>query len=481
VSVGLHLGIDVGTQGTKALVYDAESGAVVGRGSRSYGLIEGLAPGACEQDPGTWVDAVRESVSEALGGLEAAAVEGIGVSGQQHGFVALDDADQVIRPAKLWCDTETAPEAEELSQTTGVPTPAGFTASKILWLKRHEPESFSKLARVLLPHDYVNFVLTGEAAMECGDASGTGFFDPVSRAFDEARMRAIDEGLAGWLPGLISPNEAVGGLREEWATKWGLRPGIPIAPGSGDNMMSAMGAGAVRPGVLVMSLGTSGTLFAQAEHAVVDPAGEVAPFCDATGHWLPLLCTLNCTTVTEEVRACAGLDHAELTAMAESVPPGCEGVSFLPFLAGERTPDWPHASGALLGLREGSLRPARLYRAAMEGATFALAVGLDRLRQLGVEADELRLVGGGSKNPLWRQVVADVTGLSVRIPAEAESAALGGALQSLALADDRPLVEALRTVHVPLEPETIEPCEETRGVYEEALSRHLERAAGLFD
>ena len=229
-----------------------------------------------------------------------------------------------------------------------------------------------------------------------------------------------------------------------------------------------------------MSLGTSGTLFAQAEHAVVDPAGEIAPFCDATGHWMPLLCTLNCTTATEEVRAGTGLEHAALTALAEEVAPGCDGVSFLPFLAGERTPDWPHASGALLGLREGSLRPGLLYRAAMEGATFALAAGVERLRKLGVVADELMLVGGGSKNPLWRQVVADATGLRVRLPAEPESAALGGALQSLALAADAPLIEALREVRVPLELEAIEPSDQARSPYEEALARHLERAAGLF-
>ncbi len=478
--MGLHLGVDVGTQGTKALVYDSETGAVVGRGGVSYGLIEGLAAGACEQDPATWVEAVRAAVHEALAGQDAGAVKGIGVSGQQHGFVALDAGHEVIRPAKLWCDTETAPEAEELSRETGVQTPAGFTASKILWLKRHEPESFSRLAHVLLPHDYINFVLTGELAMECGDASGTGFFDPVERAFSEPRMNAIDEGLAGCLPALIGPDEAVGGLREEWATEWGLPQGVPVSPGSGDNMMSAIGSGAVRPGVLVMSLGTSGTLFAQAEHAVVDPAGEIAPFCDATGHWMPLLCTLNCTTATEEVRAGTGLEHAALTSLAEEVAPGCDGVSFLPFLAGERTPDWPHASGALLGLREGSLRPGLLYRAAMEGATFALAAGVERLRKLGVVADELMLVGGGSKNLLWRQVVADVTGLRVRLPAEPESAALGGALQSLALAQDAPLIEALREVRVPLESLAIEPSEEARGPYEEALTRHLERAAGLF-
>lgn len=478
--MGLHLGVDVGTQGTKALVYDPEVGAVVGRGARSYGLIEGLAPGACEQDPATWVEAVRESVREALVGLDASAVAGVGVSGQQHGFVALDEALEVIRPAKLWCDTETAPEAEELSQLTGVPTPAGFTASKILWLKRHEPASFARLAHVLLPHDYINLVLTGELAMECGDASGTGFFDPVERAFSSARMSAIDDSLEGWLPELIGPDVAVGGLREEWAEAWGVPSGIPVSPGSGDNMMSAIGSGAVRPGVMVMSLGTSGTLFAQAEAPVIDPAGEIAPFCDATGHWMPLLCTLNCTTATEEVRAGTGLDHRALTEAAREIPPGCGGVSFLPFLAGERTPDWPHATGALLGLREGSLRPGLLFRAAMEGATFALAAGAERLKKLGVAADELMLVGGGSKNSLWREIVADVTGLRVRLPKEAESAALGGALQSLALAAKEPLIEALRSVPVPLEEEAIEPSDAARGTYDEALARHTERAAQLF-
>ncbi|MCH2107041.1 MAG: xylulokinase, partial [Planctomycetes bacterium] len=244
--------------------------------------------------------------------------------------------------------------------------------------------------------------------------------------------------------------------------------------------MSAIGSGAVRPGVLVMSLGTSGTLFAQAEQPVVDPAGEIAPFCDATGHWMPLLCTLNCTTVTEEVRAGTGLDHEALTAAAGEVAPGCEGVSFLPYLAGERTPNWPHATGALLGLREGSLRPGLLFRAAMEGATFALAAGVDRLKELGVAADELMLVGGGSKNALWRQVVADVTGLRVRLPAEAESAALGGALQSLALAADAPLVDALRGQAVPLEDEAIEPSPEAQRAYQDALALHLDRARQLF-
>ena len=316
--------------------------------------------------------------------------------------------------------------------------------------------------------------------MECGDASGTGFFDPVKRCFDEQGMSAIDERLPEWLPDLIGPDAALGGLREEWAKEWGLRAGVPISPGSGDNMMSALGAGAVRPGVSVMSLGTSGTMFAQAEQAIIDPAGEIAPFCDATGHWLPLLCTLNCTTVTEEVRAGTGLDHDALTALAGSVSPGCDGVSFLPYLAGERTPNWPAASGALLGLREGSLQPGVLYRAAMEGASFALVAGLERLRSLGVVTEELRLVGGGSKNPLWRQIVADITGLSVRQPSEPESAALGGALQSLALQGAGSQIDVLRGIHVPLEDAVVDPNPSAKEAYEEAFGLYEARSRHLF-
>ena len=293
-------------------------------------------------------------------------------------------------------------------------------------------------------------------------------------------MSAIDEGLSAMLPGLIGPDAALGGLRDEWAKEWGLPAGLPISPGSGDNMMSALGAGAVRSGVTVMSLGTSGTMFAQAEHAVVDPAGEIAPFCDAIGRWLPLLCTLNCTTVTEEVRAGTGLDHDALTQQAERVSSGCAGVSFLPYLAGERTPNWPTASGALLGLREGSLQPGVLYRAAMEGASFALVAGLERLDALGVSTEELRLVGGGSKNRLWRQVIADITGLCVRQPSEPESAALGGALQSLSLERGGSQIETLRGVHVPLEEVVIEPRASEREAYQEAFGRYKARSAHLF-
>nr|MBC8329061.1 xylulokinase [Planctomycetota bacterium] len=383
--MALFLGLDAGTQGAKALVYDAEAGRVVGRGASAYGLLPAREPGEAEQHPYTWVEGVEAAIAQALAdpAVDARAIRGLAVSGQQHGFVALDERGEVLRPAKLWCDTSTAAEAAELSRTLGRPLPAGYTASKVLWLKRHEPEHFARLRTALLPHDYLNLHFTGTAVAEAGDASGTGYFDPERREWDARAANAIDAGLLAMLPPLIGPDQPAGRIRPELAARLGLPEDLLVAPGSGDNMMSALGAGAVADGVLVMSLGTSGTLFARSPRPVIDPEGQIAPFCDATGAWLPLLCTMNCTTVTEEVRAAFGLGLDELTALAEAVPPGCDGLSFLPYLAGERSPDWPRASGVLHGLRAGGLRPGPLFRAAMEGASFALLLGHERLRRFG--------------------------------------------------------------------------------------------------
>jgi xylulokinase len=469
-----YLGIDVGTQGVKALVYDADAGRVVGRGAVPLELLEIGREGAAEQHPEDWLRATDTAVREALGGedVRREALAGIGVSGQQHGFVALDGKEQVLRPAKLWCDTETAPEAAELSRTLGRPLPAGWTASKILWLKRHEPDSFARLRHVLLPHDYVNLWLTGRRAMEAGDASGTGLMAAPTRSWDGTALRAIDAGLAAMLPELVRHDSWLGALKAERATAWGLPDGIPVAPGSGDNMMSALGAGAVREGVVVCSLGTSGTLFGRSDTPLEDHEGLVAPFCDALGGWLPLLCTMNCTTVVEEVRAGFGLDHDAAAALAAEVPPGCDGLLFLPYLNGERAPDWPHARGVLHGLGTGDLRAERLYRAAMEGATLALLAGWRRMQALGLRAEELRVVGGGSKSALWRRILADAFGLPLRFPAEPESAALGGALQAWALdAGDGDPATFLAAHPVPLGDSVVEPDSSVAPVYKEAAER----------
>ncbi len=425
----LWLGLDVGTQSTKALVVD-RTGAVVGRGAHAYGLIEGLAPGHAEQHPDTWIDAVRRATAAALQGLEPGRIAGVGVSGQQHGCVVLDAEDRVIRPAKLWCDTSTAAEARALSQQLGRAVPTGFTASKLAWLKAHEPQHFARVRAVLLPHDYVNFRLTGNKTMEAGDASGTGFFDPVARDWDAKACAAIDPLLRRWLPPLLPPGAPAGTLSADGARLLALPSGLPVSAGGGDNMMSAIGSGCTRPGVVTLSLGTSATVFTRTDAPVLDREGLIAPFCSSDGGWLPLLCVMNCTGVLEEVRALTGMDHAALTAAAAKVPAGSEGLLWLPFLQGERVPDLPDATGSLLGLRPGLLRPGHLYRAAMEGVACNLAWGVDRLRGLGVVVQAVNLVGGAARNALWCQILADALAVPVQVLQEAESAALGAALQA---------------------------------------------------
>jgi len=463
----LTLGLDVGTQSTKALVLDADSMEVVARASCAYGLIPDLAPGAAEQHPATWTEAVEKVMDEVLADSDAGAVRAMSVSGQQHGLVALDASDQVIRPAKLWCDTETSAEAAELGM------PAGYTAPKVMWMQRHEPAAFDRLRTILLPHDYVNLHLTGARVSECGDASGTGFFDPVERVYKPSFFDAA------LLPELIPHDRFIGTLRPALAERLGLGP-IPVAPGSGDNMLSALGSGAVTEGTVVMSLGTSGTLFAHADAPVIDPAGAVAPFCDATGGWLPLVCTMNCTTPLEEVSAAHGVSLAQLTDLAAKEAPGSSGLTFLPYLAGERTPDWPGASGVLHGIRPGTLRPGLVFRAAMEGASFALQQGWQRMQALGLKADEIRLVGGGSANPLWRCILADLFGVPLCLPAEAETAALGAAIQAAAILEETSVADFLSAHPLPMEGEAVTPDAGRSAVYRDAAAEFERLGARLF-
>lgn len=432
-NVSLVLGLDVGTQGTKGLLVDPATRRVVARAAVSYDLIAGLAPGAAEQHPETWIDAVRDVARALLATDESAArrVEAVGVSGQQHGLVVLDEQDDVVRPAKLWCDTETVEEARELSALLGRAVPTGFTAPKVRWLAKHEPRAWARTRSVLLPHDYLNFRLTGEKTMEAGDASGTGFFDPEKRRFKPEDMAATDLDLEAKLPPLIGAGEPAGTLSAEGAALLGLREGVLVSAGGGDNMMSAIGSGATRPGVVVVSLGTSGTVFTHSDFAVVDPQGAIAPFCSSAGGWLPLLCVMNLTGVTEEVKHAFGSDATELTEAARGVAPGCDGLMWLPYLQGERVPDLPSATGTLLGMRPGHLRAGVLFRAAIEGTSLNLAWGVTRMRALGIEVSEVNLVGGAAKNDLWRSVLADTLECPVAPLAEPESGALGAALQAL--------------------------------------------------
>jgi len=436
------IGIDSGTQSTKAVLVDGGTGRIVAVKSEAYDILPSDVPGAKEQDPADWVRAtaaVIEGVLQEAGGA-AGSVAAIGISGQQHGFVPLDAEGRVIRPAKLWCDTATAPQCETLIGRLGGPSqtieklgnsiPAGFTASKILWLKEREPEHFARLATVLLPHDYLAWWLTGRAHMEWGDASGTALMDVRTRTWRAEALAAIDAGLAAKLPALSPSIEPAGAVQPSVAARFGFGPNVLVS-GSGDNMMGAVGTGNVSDGIVTASLGTSGTIYACSEKPIVDPVGEVAAFCDATGRWLPLVCTMNVTVATEMVRRMFGLDHAGLSAAAASVPAGSEGLLLVPFFEGERTPNVPDGTGVWIGVRPRTSDAAHMARAAMEGVTLGLNYGLNRLRSLGLAPREIRLTGGGSKSAVWRQIAADIFDCPVVCPESEEGAAYGAALHAM--------------------------------------------------
>jgi xylulokinase len=439
----IALGIDCGTQSLKTVALDGETGRILASASKSYDLIEGLPAGHAEQNPGMWWEALGETVAKVLSDLGArrSEVAGIGVSGQQHGFVPLDANHEVIRPAKLWCDTSTAAQCDEIRAKLGGREKAialagndllpGFTAPKILWLKQNEPANFARLAHVALPHDFLNLRLTGTLRMEYGDASGTALMDVRTRAWCGEICQAIDEELLSKLPPIGSSLEPVGTLLPDLAAAWGLPPKVAVSAGGGDNMMAAIGTGNIAPGTVTASLGTSGTIFACADKPVIDPRGEIAAFCDSANHWMPLLCTMNVTVATEAFRTLFGWDHARMDAEISSVPPGADGLLFLPYLQGERTPNLPHGCGVLHGMTTTNLTPAHMARAVMEGVTMGMAYGLRRMESLGLAPSEIRLTGGGSQSPVWRQNLADVFGYPVVTMQSAEAAALGAAIQAL--------------------------------------------------
>jgi xylulokinase len=438
----LVLGVDSGTQSTKVLVVNTRDGSVVGEASRAYGLIPGLPPGAKEQHPRTWRAAAAAAIKDALKNARASASEvmAIGVSGQQHGFVPLDKQGNVIRPAKLWCDTSTASECDQITNKLGGLNAAideignallpGFTAPKILWLKRHEPENFARLATVLLPHDFLNFWLTGNKVMEYGDASGTALLDVRKRRWSQAVLDAIDPGLGAALPPLIASDQPAGHLQDSTAAELGLGPKVLVSAGGGDNMMGAIGTGNTAAGVVTASFGTSGTIYACSERPVIDSRGEIAAFCDSTNRWLPLLCTMNVTLATEMVRADFDMTHEQFEREAAKAPPGSGGLLLLPYLEGERTPNVPNGTGVWFGVNQKTFAAPHFARAAMEGVTLGMNYGLRRLCELGIKPRQIRVTGGGSRSKLWRQIMADVFDAEIVTIKVSEGAAYGAALQA---------------------------------------------------
>ncbi len=425
--MALVAGVDSSTQSTKVEVRDLDTGELVARAAAPH---PATTPPRSEQDPAAWWSAF-ESAWEQVGAPD---VRAISVAGQQHGMVALDRHRQVIRPAKLWNDTEAAPDADWLRRQLpdgpagwaracgSVPVPS-FTICKLSWLHRTEPDNWSRLAHVVLPHDWLTLQLTGALVTDRGDASGTGYWSPAEGAYRWDLLAVVDRD-RDWtevVPRVLDPWEAAG----QWC-------GATVGPGTGDNMAAALGLG-LEPGDVVVSLGTSGTVFAASATPTADASGAVAGFADATGQFLPLVCTLNATKVTEAVRRLLGVGHDELDTLALAAPPGAGGLTLLPYLDGERTPDLPDATGTLSGLRSDVSRE-QLARAAVEGVVCGLLDGLDALAEHVPVDGRLLVVGGGARSRAYRQVLADLAGRPLEAIDTAEAVAAGACVQAAVVA-----------------------------------------------
>ena len=426
MTVRLVAGVDSSTQSTKVEVRDLDTGVVVGRGSAPH---PATTPPRSEQDPQAWWTAF-ETAFAAAGSPD---LEAISVAGQQHGMVVLDADRKVIRPAKLWNDTESAPDAgwlvkqlpggaAEWAAVVGSVPVAAFTATKLSWLHRTEPDNWARLAHVLLPHDWMTFRLTGELVTDRGDASGTGYWSPSLGGYRWGVLSIIDQD-RDWkavVPRVAGATEVVG----EWN-------GVKVACGTGDNMAAALGLG-LEPGVAVLSLGTSGTAYAVSDRSTTDPTGAVAGFADATGRFLPLACTLNATKVTDAIARLLDVDHAEFDRLALAAPSGAGGVTMLPYFDGERTPNLPKATGLLAGIRSDVSRE-QLARAAVEGVVCGLLDALDALAAQ-TPLTAVRLVGGGARSAAFRHVIVELCGLPVALADADEAVAAGACVQAAAIA-----------------------------------------------
>jgi xylulokinase len=423
----LVAGVDSSTSATKVELRDLDSGDVVGRGSSPHPPTQ---PPRSEQEPAAWWSAF-ESAWDQVG---SPAVSAISVGGQQHGMVVLDASRNVVRPAKLWNDTESAADAAALidrlpggrqawADACGVVPVASFTITKLAWLSHNEPEAFGRLAHVVLPHDWLTFQLTGSLTTDRGDASGTGYWSAASGRYQWDLLALVDAE-RDWstaVPAVLSPLEAAG----EWR-------GAIVGPGTGDNMAGALGVG-LRSGDVAVSIGTSGTVYSVCDEPSADPSGIVAGFADATGRHLPLVCTLNATKVTDAVARLVGVGHEEFDELVFAAAPGAGGLTLLPYLDGERTPDRPSATGVVSGMRSDVSRE-QLARAAVEGVVCGLLDGLDALSDFAPAGGRLILVGGGARSRAYRQVLADLSGRAVLVPRAEEQVATGACVQAAAVA-----------------------------------------------
>jgi xylulokinase len=472
--VTITVGIDVGTTGARGVAVD-EAGAVVATSASGYELRT-PKPLWAEQDPDDWWSATRAVLGRLAGELGSKIV-GIGLTGQMHGSVFLDSTRKVIRPALLWNDQRTGKQcaaitervgAERLTRITGNPALTGFQAPKVLWLRDEEPDSYARVAHVLLPKDYVRLRLTGELATDASDAAGTLFLDLAERRWSDTILDALEIPEA-WLPAVHESPEITGAVSAEAAAALGLRPAVPVAAGGGDNAAAAIGTAIIHEDVLSSSIGTSGVLFGHIEEARPDRSGRIHAFCHAVpGKWCLLAVTLSAGGSLRWWRDVTGMSYDALIGEAASVTPGAEGLIFLPYLTGERTPHLdPEARGAFFGLTARHTR-AHMTRALVEGVLFSLRDGLEIMRELGVRPATVVATGGGSSSPLWLQLQADVYNTQIRRTVIHEGAAYGAALLGHVAAGTFASVdEAVRVVRMTQDP--VEPDPQTAHVYDDSF------------
>ncbi|HEY3267976.1 MAG TPA: xylulokinase [Armatimonadota bacterium] len=413
------LGLDIGTSGVKGIAL-RQDGSVAASATREYPLST-PRPGWAEQDPEAWWRGTVAVIRQLLPIAGAEGISAIGLTGQMHGAVFLDRQANVIRPAILWCDQRTEAEAKELTRRVGEeqlrritanPALTGFQAPKLLWLRNHEPERFGRVAHVLLPKDYIRYRLSSEFISDVSDASGTTLFDVPQRKWSKQIMGDLDLP-PEWFPKVVESPEAAGTVSRSAEAETGLRAGTFIAGGGGDQAAGAVGAGIVKPGVVSSTVGTSGVVFAYADKPWIDPEGRIHTFCHAVPKaWHVMGVILSAGGALRWLRDTLGYpSYAELTADAASVPPGCDGLVFLPYLSGERTPHKDsNARGVFFGLSLSHTR-AHMGRAVMEGVAFALMDSFAIFRELNVPLEEVRAAGGGARSDLWLQMQADITGL----------------------------------------------------------------------
>jgi xylulokinase len=477
------IGLDIGTSGARAVALN-ESGEVVAEAAQGYPLLS-PRPGWTEQNPEDWWLASRKVLSEVAATVKGK-VEGIGLTGQMHGSVFLDANDQVIRPALLWNDQRTAKQCLEITDRigqqrllaiTGNPALTGFQAPKLLWLREAEPANYEQVAHVLLPKDFIRLRLAGEYATDASDASGTLLLDLRRRSWSTEILDAL-ELRREWLPAVYEGPDETGRLQADVAADLGIPAGIPIAAGAGDNAAAAIGSGIVEAGLASSSIGTSGVLFTPTAEFTPDPSGRLHAFCHAVpGGYHLMGVTLSAGGSLNWWRQVIGgqLDYDALIELAATAPIGSEGLLFLPYLSGERTPHLdPSARGSFFGLtaRHGL---NHLTRAVMEGVTYSLADSLQVMIELGVQVNHVRAVGGGARSRLWRQIQADVYGVPVHRTTVDEGPAYGAALLAGVTAGHfKSVSEAVSVVR--LRPEVADPNPESVKLY----SRYLKVYRDLY-